>query len=186
MPNNPTFRNEQVAAPLKGHADSYLAVEVTVFPQRTSCGPIEGSYTCDCYSSCEAFRNEQVAAPLKASSLIWISSCLMMSFRNEQVAAPLKDLRGGYSGGGQIHFPQRTSCGPIEGGEQPIAADPALNFPQRTSCGPIEGPTRSVRDPPVPPGFPQRTSCGPIEGSIRVQYGGSRPMLSATNKLRPH
>ena len=84
-----TFRNEQVAAPLKGPAGRVAAVRHTAFrneqvaaplkvpleasvppggdriPQRTSCGPIEGTHRPSVGSSHPPFRNEQVAAPLK-------------------------------------------------------------------------------------------------------------------------
>ena len=37
-------------------------------------------------------------------------------FRNEQVAAPLKETQDGLAPQRHGNIPQRTSCGPIEGG----------------------------------------------------------------------
>ena len=86
-----TFRNEQVAAPLKGGSNPLLPI-----PRST-------------------FRNEQVAAPLKAQHGAFVILPCLPAFRNEQVAAPLKGRFACNTGGHARCFPQRTSCGPIEG-----------------------------------------------------------------------
>ena len=84
------FRNEQVAAPLKDPRHDQCGLRSCRIPQRTSCGPIEGGWFTSATSFMASFRNEQVAAPLK-------EVCGMHAdhqeeaFRNEQVAAPLKD-----------------------------------------------------------------------------------------------
>ena len=113
-------------------------MEESSFPQRTSCGPIEGMVSTPTPDSVRsAFRNEQVAAPLKVA-MRWVLLFI-------------------------IYFPQRTSCGPIEGVPRSTGRSAAKTFPQRTSCGPIEGEATDVLYR-ILTCFPQRTSCGPIEG----------------------
>ena len=138
-----------------------------IFPQRTSCGPIEGTTAGqDQFIVC-AFRNEQVAAPLKDMPCVDVARPCT-AFRNEQVAAPLKASFFGSQEATPIRFPQRTSCGPIEGRRHIwLRSQKATIFPQRTSCGPIEGHSPCVRLV-LSTIFPQRTSCGPIEGVLHT------------------
>ena len=107
-----TFRNCQVAAPLKRPRGRSPA-RGRVLPQLSSCGPIEASLPVSSRRRALPFRNCQVAAPLKLGA----------PSRAPSSAEPL---------------PQLSSCGPIEARPWCIAEKREKLLPQLSSCGPIE------------------------------------------------
>ncbi len=60
-----SFRNCQVAAPLKHYPPRWGAGVMAGLPQLSSCGPIEARSVCARRQWGTTFRNCQVAAPLK-------------------------------------------------------------------------------------------------------------------------
>ena len=107
-----SFRNYQVAAPLKQEVLRATSIKQDILPQLSSCGPIEAAPVLQHRSPYQAFRNYQVAAPLKLGQGSARSSDTQ-TFRNYQVAAPLKHVFS-FGFGCQYGLPQLSSCGPIE------------------------------------------------------------------------
>ena len=78
-----SFRNYQVAAPLKlEEAPVVLGVHL-LLPQLSSCGPIEASRLSRAVKSVPSFRNYQVAAPLKLKLVVTLHG-------NQQPSATIK------------------------------------------------------------------------------------------------
>ena len=179
------FRNCQVAAPLKLWPRPGPAQVLRVFPQLSSCGPIEATSSSVRYFGVYHFPQLSSCGPIEASPAArsaagsggfpQLSSCgpieacypwrhrhRIATFRNCQVAAPLKLTDRLIEVGGTFSFPQLSSCGPIE----------ALR-----RLG-LKGADKA---------FPQLSSCGPIEASGVANRAQSQArQLSATVKLRPH
>ena len=156
-----TFRNCQVAAPLKRVDKVVGPVRRVALPQLSSCGPIE------------ACGNRPANRP-------WAPP-----FRNCQVAAPLKRGEAGRPCDGGQGLPQLSSCGPIEASAASWTPRSCPCLPQLSSCGPIEACPcafcrRQIRR------LPQLSSCGPIEARRTGRDFLRRSYPSATVKLRPH
>ena len=84
-----SFRNYQVAAPLKLGFRAGRPCTGPRLPQLSSCGPIEAWDPAEPKAWTVSFRNYQVAAPLKPV-LDGRGRIEGRAFRNYQVAAPLK------------------------------------------------------------------------------------------------
>ena len=109
-----TFRNEHVAAPLKGAGAAADRRPVRTFRNEHVAAPLKGIIRHGPGPGGHAFRNEHVAAPLKEPSCA-SSRPACLPFRNEHVAAPLKGLCPYFYYLQTPFIPQRTCCGPIEG-----------------------------------------------------------------------
>ena len=108
-----SFRNYQVAAPLKFRLGRHRPAGGCVLPQLSSCGPIEVTRAAKSRRGAGSFRNYQVAAPLKCRRPRGAARGTD-AFRNYQVAAPLKyNTRAPWPVSAR-GLPQLSSCGPIE------------------------------------------------------------------------
>ena len=155
-----SFRNEQVAAPLKHCTTVSGYTGAQGIPQRTSCGPIEAPDHAGTPPPVMPFRNEQVAAPLKLVNPR-SRSLHSLSFRNEQVAAPLKQRGGKRPAAAGGPFRNEQVAAPLKRGRvgRPRRARPPFRNEQ------VAAPLK--HHPPV----------------FCVLHGLDH---SATNKLRPH
>ena len=108
-----TFRNCQVAAPLKpGSADRRRA-DGMVLPQLSSCGPIEASLGEGRLFVIELLPQLSSCGPIEARTL-GAHRRTSAAFRNCQVAAPLKPVGLPAWFIRAMALPQLSSCGPIE------------------------------------------------------------------------
>ena len=157
-----TFRNCQVAAPLKPRPWIAPRRLRRPLPQLSSCGPIEANTSMRMRR--KAIRLPQLSScgPIEAypphnrahrtCRLPQLSSCGPIeaqahgrrpsqpsnAFRNCQVAAPLKPALGVRAAKALGHLPQLSSCGPIEACLLTWKYFADLHLPQLSSCGPIE------------------------------------------------
>ena len=178
-----TFRNCQVAAPLKLRLKAGQPPPRPGFPQLSSCGPIEATPRRRSKDTARRFPQLSSCGPIEAWNRLGLDAP-HSTFRNCQVAAPLKHICPARSGVELFPFRNCQVAAPLKP-RKARKSRKVRDFPQLSSCGPIEANPYMYRFAAVP-FFPQLSSCGPIEASEKHYCAVKQKQLSATVKLRPH